>query len=224
MADTTLTESEASQAIGEDLGWRYLLECLTTAVAVGSLAEAADVIRTAVDAAAPHADEHLRLRATADRVELTLQTRGLFRVTTQDVELARSITAAVRGAGHETAPRPADRPVQAMAIAIDAMDIPAVRPFWKAVLGYDEVATPSDLVDPFEDSPSLWFQQLDEPRAQRNTMHLDVTVPHDDAVARVEAALAAGGRLVSDDRARAFWILADAEGNEVCVCTWQDRD
>jgi 4a-hydroxytetrahydrobiopterin dehydratase len=30
--------------------------------------------------------------------------------------------------------------------------------------------------------------------------------------------------MVSDERARAFWILADAEGNEVCVCTWQDRD
>jgi len=65
---------------------------------------------------------------------------------------------------------------------------------------------------------------MDEPRTRRNRIHLDLTVPHDDAVARVEAALAAGGRLVSDDHARAFWILADFEGNEVCVCTWQDRD
>ncbi len=24
-------------------------------------------------------------------------------------------------------------------------------------------------------------------------------------------------------RARAFWVLADAEGNEACVCTWLDR-
>jgi len=79
-------------------------------------------------------------------------------------------------------------------------------------------------VDPSDGGPSLWFQQMDEPRTQRNRIHLDLTVPHDDAVARVEAALAAGGRLVSDDRARAFWILADSEGNEVCVCTWQDRD
>ncbi len=23
---------------------------------------------------------------------------------------------------------------------------------------------------------------------------------------------------------RSFWVLADVEGNEVCVCTWQDRD
>jgi 4a-hydroxytetrahydrobiopterin dehydratase len=223
MTDPTLPESEASLAV-EDLGWRYLLDCLTTAVGVDSLLDACDVIRVAVDVAGGHADNHLRLVASADRVEFTLQTRGTWGVTTRDVELARAVTAAVRAAGHQTVPRPADHAVQSIAIAVDAMDVPAVRPFWQAVLGYDEVAAPADLVDPFEAGPSLWFQQMDEPRTQRNTMHLDLTVPHDDAVARVDAALAAGGRLVSDDRARAFWILADAEGNEVCVCTWQDRD
>ena len=25
-------------------------------------------------------------------------------------------------------------------------------------------------------------------------------------------------------RAPAFWVLADPEGNEACVCTWQGRD
>jgi len=38
------------------------------------------------------------------------------------------------------------------------------------------------------------------------------------------AALDAGGRLVDASFARSFWVLADAEGNEVCVCTWADRD
>jgi len=223
MADPILTESEASLAV-EALGWRYLLDCLTTAVTVGSLFEACEVIRAAVDIAGPYANDHLRLRATADRVELTLATRGTFRVTTQDVDLARSITKAIRNVGYQTVAHPAHRSVQSLAIAIDAMDIPAVRPFWKAVLGYDDVTSPADLVAPSDGGPSLWFQQMDEPRTQRNRIHLDLTVPHDDAVARVEAALAAGGRLVSDDRARAFWILADSESNEVCVCTWQDRD
>ncbi|MDP3891747.1 VOC family protein [Nocardioides sp.] len=37
-------------------------------------------------------------------------------------------------------------------------------------------------------------------------------------------AVAAGGTLVSDDRAPAFWVLADVEGNKVCVCSWQGRD
>ena len=223
MTDTVLTESQASPAV-EDLGWRYLLDCLTTAVTVDSLLDASEVIRTAVDAAGPHADDHLRVRATADRVELTLQTRGGFCVTTRDIDLAHSVTRAVRRAGHQTVAHPARHSVQSLAIAIDAMNIPAVRPFWQAVLGYDDVTAPADLVDPFDGGPSVWFQQMDEPRTQRNRMHLDLTVPHDIAVARIEAALAAGGRLVSDDHARAFWILADCEGNEVCVCTWQDRD
>ncbi len=40
---------------------------------------------------------------------------------------------------------------------------------------------------------------------------------------RVAAALAAGGTLVNDNFARSWWVLADADGNEACVCTWQDR-
>jgi 4a-hydroxytetrahydrobiopterin dehydratase len=65
---------------------------------------------------------------------------------------------------------------------------------------------------------------MDAPRTQRNRVHLDVTVSHDEADARVTAALAAGGVLLDGSHARAFWVLADAEGNEACVCTWQDRD
>ncbi len=68
------------------------------------------------------------------------------------------------------------------------------------------------------------FQQLDEPRPVRNRIHFDITVAHDEAEGRITAALDAGGVLVSDAAARAFWILADADGNEICVCTWQDRD
>jgi hypothetical protein len=60
--------------------------------------------------------------------------------------------------------------------------------------------------------------------AKRNRVHFDITVAHDEAEPRVHAALAAGGRLADDSHARSFWVLADAEGNEVCVCTWTDRD
>jgi 4a-hydroxytetrahydrobiopterin dehydratase len=65
---------------------------------------------------------------------------------------------------------------------------------------------------------------MDEPRVQRNRIHLDLTVPQDVADERVAAAVAAGGTLVSDADARAFWVLADPEGNEVCICTCDDRD
>ena len=85
------------------------------------------------------------------------------------------------------------------------------------------VRNDDDLVDPAGIGPSIWFQQMDAPRPQRNRIHFDVIVGHDQAEARVAAAIAAGGHLVSDERAPAFWVLADGEGNEVCVCTWQAR-
>ena len=113
-------------------------------------------------------------------------------------------------------------------IAIDALDIDRVLPFWRAVLGYVDEPTPAGrqvtaIVDPERINAAIWFQQMDAPRPQRNRIHLDVNVAHDRAVGRIEAAVAAGGTVLSDARARAFWVLADPEGNEVCVCTWQDR-
>jgi 4a-hydroxytetrahydrobiopterin dehydratase len=59
---------------------------------------------------------------------------------------------------------------------------------------------------------------------QRNRIHVDVWVPHDQAEARVAAAIAAGGHLVTDEHAPSWWVLADAEGNEACVATWTSRD
>lgn len=55
------------------------------------------------------------------------------------------------------------------------------------------------------------------PRPQRNRIHIDVWVPHDQAEARVAAAIEAGGRLVTDAYAPSWWTLADAEGNEADV-------
>lgn len=79
------------------------------------------------------------------------------------------------------------------------------------------------IVDPAGQLPAIWFQQMDRPRPRRNRIHFDITVAHVEAEPRVRAALAADG-LVNDSFARSFWVLADAEDNEACVCTWTDRD
>jgi 4a-hydroxytetrahydrobiopterin dehydratase len=104
-----------------------------------------------------------------------------------------------------------------------------VRQFWQAVTGYVDEPGPSELgdsalLDPLRRGPAIWFQQMDAPRPQRNRIHLDVDVPAELAQPRIEAALAAGGTLVNADEAPAFWVLADPEGNEACICTWQGRD
>src|SRR5690606_17579411 len=114
--------------------------------------------------------------------------------------------------------------VQNLLITIDAMDIEGVKEFWRAVLGYaDRADSPEDLVDPSWRGPSIWFQQMDEPRRQRNRIHVDLWVPPEQAEARIEAAIAAGGRLLSDMHAPSWWTLADPEGNEVDIATASDR-
>jgi 4a-hydroxytetrahydrobiopterin dehydratase len=229
-ADARLSRTEASRAI-EAIGWRYLLGSLAASVPVSSVQQAVVVAAAAARACDELADRHLRIDLRPDRVELSLQDWSRGAVTGRDTELAHAITAALTGLGLEIAAPVSSaypRPAQTLELAIDAMDIAAILPFWKAVFGYaDEPGNDGPLdsiVDPAGQLPSVWFQQMDEPRPQRNRIHFDITVAHDEAESRVQAALAAGGILVSDAAARSFWVLADAEGNEACVCTWLDRD
>jgi 4a-hydroxytetrahydrobiopterin dehydratase len=180
-------------------------------------------VADAAEAAGHHPDLDLRYPG---RVHVTLTTHATHSLTDSDVGLARVISGLAERVGLVSEPWRG----LGVEVAIDALDIDAVRPFWKAVLGYeDDPPSTVDgqvlaLVDPLRIGPAFWFQQMDAPRSQRNRIHIDVAVPHDVAESRVAAAIAAGGHLVSDDRARAFWVLADAEENEACICTWQDRD
>ncbi len=219
--------SAAEFATRTDLpDWRYLLSRIEARFEAGSFRAASalvDAIAEAADAADHHPDIDLRYPG---RLRVTLSTHAAGGVVTDlDVALAATISRLALAAGATSDPVISSAPE----VGIDAMDIGAVRPFWKAVLGYvDDPAAPGDgegaIVDPARIGPPFWFQQMDEPRRQRNRLHIDVTVPHDVAEQRVGDALTAGGTLVTDDFARSWWVLADAEGNEACVCTWQDRD
>ena len=205
--------------------WRYLLARLEARFEAGSFGAAAalvEAIADAADAADHHPDVDLRYPGRL-RVALSTHAAG-GTVTDLDLVLAATISRLAAAAGATSDPLIAS----AAEVGIDAMDIGAVRPFWKAVLGYvDDPAAPGDdqgaIVDPARLGPPFWFQQLDEPRRQRNRLHIDVTVPHDVAEQRVAAALAAGGTLVTAEFARSWWVLADVEGNEACISTWQDR-
>jgi 4a-hydroxytetrahydrobiopterin dehydratase len=174
-----------------------------------------DEIGRIADALDHHRDVDLQYATVTVRV-LTHDVLGL---TDLDVELAHQISAAARAL--DIAADPAA--VQTVQLTIDALVTADVRPFWRAVLGYEEVGE-EDLFDPRGRGPAIWFQPQDAPRPQRNTIHIDVFVPNDEAEARVAAALAAGGRLVDDSHAPHWWTLVDAEGNEVDVATTFGRD
>ncbi|HEY7705223.1 MAG TPA: VOC family protein [Acidimicrobiia bacterium] len=133
-----------------------------------------------------------------------------------DVELARRVTALAGQHGLEADPSQ----VQMVGIAV-AQDTGAdVRPFWAAAFGYEHLDD-ADAIDPHRRNPHFWFHLLDPPKPGRGRVHVDVSLPADQAEARVAAALAAGGRLV-DSNAPEWWTLASPENHGVDIAAWPD--
>ena len=202
--------------------WRLVAEGACAYFRTGSFAAGARLVDAI--SALPGLDDHhpdVDVRHDGVTVRLISITHDDFGLSERDLELAQQISAIARELGVPADPSA----VQTVLVTIDAHVLAAVMPFWRAVLGYaDRADSPEDLIDPRFRGPSLWFQRMGTPRQQRNRIHIDVWVPHDQAEARVAAAITAGGRLVSDRFAPSWWVLADAEGNEACISTWLNRD
>lgn len=96
-----------------------------------------------------------------------------------------------------------------------------MRPFWAAAFGYRDLGT-EDAIDPHRRNPHLWFHELEPPKAGRGRIHIDVSVPADQAEARVAAALAAGGRIADDSHAPEWWTLASPDNHGVDIAAWPD--
>ncbi|HEU5000331.1 MAG TPA: VOC family protein [Lapillicoccus sp.] len=212
MADT-LPLHQANDAVP---GWRALAAGLHVTVATEDFATALALVDR-IGAIAEEQQHHPDLDLRWGRVHVATTSHDAGGITERDVRLATSVNEVLAEMGL----RPETNRVAEIEIAIDAMDIPAVRPFWAAVFGYDD--RDKDLVDPESIRPLLWFQQMDEPRPQRNRIHVDVWVAQEEAEARIARAVEAGGRVVSDESAPQFWVLADPEGNEACICTSAQR-
>lgn len=214
---TAVSAAEFAEIDGLD-EWRYVLGAIRadfTAPSFPAAAAFTGAIAGAAERTMHHPDIDVRYPG---RVRVVLTTHATGCLTTLDIELAHEISAIAAAGGVTGAPAT----VQALEFAIDTMDAERIRPFWVAVLGYRDDR--GSLVDPLRSGPPMWFQQMDEPRTERGRFHVDISVPHDVAQQRITAGLAAGGTLVSDAHARSWWILADADGNEACISTWQDRD
>lgn len=195
--------------------WAVLHGGATAVFRVRSLREAtclADAIATTPGVAGAGA----LLTLADDRVTIRL-TRDIWALESRHVELARAVSAVARA--HGAVPdRAAVQEVQlAIAAKRGAIDVG----FWRAVLGYVPMAD-DNAVDPLGHGSTVWMQELDERKALRHAMHVDVSVAREQVETRLKDALAAGGRVVDDSHAPSHWTLADRAGNRVCVCAWPD--
>lgn len=213
----SITARQFHEAAGVD-DWRVLFAGASAHFRTGSFAtgvKLVDAIGALADAANHHPDVDLRYPG----VTVRLTTHEVDGLSERDVELARQISAAARELDVPADPTA----LKSVQVGIDALVGSRVMPFWRALLGY-RTASEVDLVDPGGSEPPFWFQTMDAPRTERNRLHIDVSVPHDQAEERIAAAITAGGRLISDAHAPAWWTLADPEGNEADVATWMGRD
>ena len=195
--------------------WVVLHGGATAVFRVESLSEAARLAE-AVAKAPGIAGAGVLLTLADTRLTVRLS-RDIWDLEPRHVTLALAVSAVTRE--HGAVPeRAAVQEVQvAIAAKRDAIDVG----FWRAVLGYAPIAD-DNVVDPLGHGSTVWMQEIDQAKPLRHAMHIDVSVAREHVKARLEAAVAAGGRIVDESRAPANWTLADRAGNRVCICAWPD--
>jgi len=212
-----LTNQQILDASLDD--WRKLAQGIHARFLTGDFVTGLTFV-AAVTEAAETANHHPDVRLTYPLVDLTLVSHDVGRVTQRDIDLARRISEIAREHGIGAQPDA----VTQLELALDTADLPGVGPFWAALLtGSSASLVGDDVVDPTGRVPLLWFQRTEARETPRQRFHFDLWVPHDVAEERIAAAVAAGGRVVDDQEAPSFVVLADPEGNRVCVCTSLDR-
>ena len=111
-------------------------------------------------------------------------------------------------------------------LVLDCADAQKLKDFWREALGYREYwagGTHAILVPAAGDGNAspLVLQEVPEPKAGKNRMHLDLVT--DEVEAEVERLEGLGARRLHDGVQEAGpirWVtMADPEDNEFCVCT-----
>jgi len=215
------TEKLTGQQIADAglTGWANLIGGLQTRIHTKNFATGLQVVQ-AIGEAAEEMNHHPDLNLRYPRVDVRLSSHDAGGITERDLRLARRVSDIAAAVGAEVECLSVSR----FELGLDSPEQKQIAPFWAAVLdgkhidgdGYD------DVVDPAEVTPLIWFQPSgsEEPRQR---WHPDVWVDPALVQPRIDAAVAAGGSLVTDEHAPRFWVLADPEGNKVCLCTWQGR-
>ena len=204
--------------------WRVLAEGACAFFRTESFAASAELvgaIAEAIDGAGHPPD--VDIRSGGVTVRLITVTDDHYGMSQHDIDLARQISVVARAQRVSADPSA----VQSLLVIPGAPVAADVMPFWRAVLGYEprSDSPDEDLVDPLGRGAPFWFESMNEPRADGGgAIHVAIWVPYEQAEARVAAALAAGGRIVRDQFAPAWWTLADPAGNEADIATTMARD
>ena len=200
--------------------WRQILGRLKARFRTGDFTTGLALVNK-IGEAAEAADHHPDMQLTYSDVIVTLSSHDVGGITSRDLELARQISthAAELGIASDVSG------LTQLELGLDTASGPRLAPFYAALLGGQ--VDQGEPVDPSGQVPTVWWQEPDGDDEEfalpgqsfEQRWHFDVWVPHDEGERRLQAVLDAGGRLVSDRAAPAYWVVEDSDGNRSCICT-----
>jgi 4a-hydroxytetrahydrobiopterin dehydratase len=217
MTDKQMKRYDDVVAAGLD-DWRMLAQAIHARFTTGDFATGLRLV-AAIGAAAEEVNHHPDVTLTYPKVDVSLMSHDAGWVTQRDLDLARTISDLARDLGVGSDPSG----LAQLEAALDTPDSSSVRPFWRAFLGYDALADAADeLRDPHGHGPNIWLQDSGS-EVGRQRWHFDVFLPGEQVQARIDAVVAAGGKVVGEFPEHSYWVVEDPEGNRSCICTAQGR-
>ncbi len=200
--------------------WRQIIGRIKARFCTGDFRTGLALVNK-IGAAGEAANYHPDIQLTYSDVIVTLASHDVRGITSRDLDLARQISSHAAELGIDS---DASALTQ-LELGLDTALGSQLAPFYAALLGGK--VEKNEPVDPSGQVPTVWWQEPDGPdetwalpeQPFQQRWHFDVWVAHDEGERRLQAVLDAGGRLVSDRAAPAYWVVQDADGNRSCICT-----
>ena len=214
---THVTSSQAQEQLSD---WTVVDGRLEISVRAKDFVQAIEFVNrftNLAEAQNHHPDFDIRYNTIRMRV-VSHDVGGL---TDRDITFATAVNVLIEEMGLKRQPEKITRST----VVLVSANVEAIKPFWKAIFDFKDAKEDDNLLlDRSDVLPPLRFHELtgvsasdDDATPAPGNVHFEVFVPASLAKDRRQAAVEAGGRLLSDANATDRWELADADGNRVIL-------
>lgn len=216
---TNVTSSQAQEQLSD---WTVVDGRLEISVRAKDFVQAIEFVNrftNLAEAQNHHPDFDIRYNTIRMRV-VSHDVGGL---TDRDINFATAVNVLIEEMGLKRQP---EKITRATVVLVSA-NVEAIKPFWKAIFDFKDAKDDDHLLlDRSDVLPPLRFHELtgvsaddDDATPALGNVHFEIFVPASLTKDRRQAAVEAGGRLLSDANATDRWELADADGNRVILQT-----
>ena len=216
---THVTSSEAQEQLP---GWTVVDGRLEISVRAKDFEGAIEFVNRFADVAEAQ-DHHPDFDIRYNTIRMRVVSHDVGGLTDRDIKFAAELDKLIEELELKRQPKKISR----THLVVVSPDIEAIKPFWKAVFDFKDASGADDaemLVDRSDVLDPIRFHQRADttipaddvnPSAGPMSIHVDVFVPAELVEERKDAAIEAGGKLLSDADAPNMWELADVDGNRV---------